>query len=161
MPDIDPHKCDCGSEWRIYATKRHGNYATRYVACGSCQARDKVVIPATELRGYRASLLLGDSVESIGVPSYGGTLDNEPVNAQFSGTTMPYLTLNDCSSRFGVSVATLTRLVQRGEFVRPVKLGRQYRFAADDVASWERRQRGVEGANPLAVTILPSEEVKS
>ena len=51
------------------------------------------------------------------------------------------LTLEALSSRWGVSVRTLRRMVARGE-LKAHRIGSQLRFSEEDVTVYERLRRG-------------------
>ena len=51
------------------------------------------------------------------------------------------LTLEALSSRWGVSVRTLRRMVARGE-LKAHRIGSQFRFSEEDVVAYERLRRG-------------------
>jgi excisionase family DNA binding protein len=59
----------------------------------------------------------------------------------------PLLTLSDLARLLRVSTRTVYRLVERGRFPRPLKVGGQNRWMPEDISNALERMRG-----PAAVT---------
>lgn len=64
-----------------------------------------------------------------------GDFSYEMVPTMKDGGEKPYLTVEEVAKRFGVTVTTIYRLVQRGK-LPAFKIGNQWRFRAARLEEW-------------------------
>lgn len=48
------------------------------------------------------------------------------------------------AARYGLSIRTIRRMVDRGEFVRPRRMGRLLRWKLDELVAWESFSKGLK-----------------
>ncbi len=57
-----------------------------------------------------------------------------------------YLDVQEVAKRFNVGALTIRRLTAAGKFPKPIRVGRQLRWALVNVELWESKQRQPEPA---------------
>ncbi len=66
---------------------------------------------------------------------------------------MTYLTPKNLAERYRISERQVTHLARIG-YLPGIKIGKLWRFKADDIEAWEGRQKGIDEIAKLADEII-------
>lgn len=66
---------------------------------------------------------------------------------------MSYLTPKDLAERYRISERQVTHLARTG-YLPGIKIGKLWRFRAEDIEAWEGRHRGTDEITKLADEII-------